>query len=58
VRVGDDGKVPVATQRLPINAPPRSHVIRCLHPDGDLYYLRHQPDPNAQPEVLLHCPVF
>jgi hypothetical protein len=58
VRVGEDGKVPVGTQRLPINAPPRSTVVRCLRPDGDIYYLRHAPNPKAKPVVLLHCPVF
>jgi hypothetical protein len=58
VRVGDDGKVPVGTQRQTVDAPPRSTVIRCLRPDGDLYYLRHAPDPKAQPVILLHCPVF
>jgi hypothetical protein len=58
VRVGDDGKVPVGSQRLSIEAAPRSTVIRCLRPDGDLYYLRHAPDPKTKPLVLLHCPVF
>jgi hypothetical protein len=58
VRVGDDGKVPVGAQRHPIDAPPRTTVIRCLRPDGDIYYLRHAPDPNTKPIVLLHCPVF
>ena len=58
VRVGDDGKVPVGTQRQSVNAPPRSTVVRCLRPDGDIYYLRQAPDPKAKPIVLLHCPVF
>jgi transposase InsO family protein len=58
VRVGDDGKVPVGLQRLSIAAPPRTTVIRCLRPDGDLFYLRHAPDPKATPVVLLHQPVF
>jgi hypothetical protein len=58
VRVGDDGKVPVGAQRHQIDAPPRSTVIRCLRPDGDIYYLRHAPDPDAKPVVRLHCPVF
>jgi hypothetical protein len=58
VRVGDDGKVPVGTQRQHLDAPPRTTVIRCLRPDGDIYYLRHAPDPSAKPMVLLHCPVF
>jgi hypothetical protein len=58
VRVGDDGKVPVHDQRHSIAAPPRSTVVRCLRPDGDLFYLHHAPDPKAKPLVLLHCPVF
>jgi hypothetical protein len=58
VRVGDDGKVPVGAQRQAVDAPPRATVIRCLRPDGDIYYLRHAPDPAAKPIVLLHCPVF
>jgi hypothetical protein len=58
VRVGDDGKVPVGAHRHAIAAPPRSTVIRCLRPDGDLYYLRQAPDPQTKPLVLLHVPVF
>ena len=58
IRVDDDGTVPVGTQRQSIDAPPRTTVIRCLRPDGDIYYLRHAPNPKAKPEVLLHCPVF
>ena len=58
VRVGDDGKVPVGTQRQSINAPPRSKVIRCLRPDGDIFFIQHAPNPKYKPLVLLHCPVF
>ena len=58
VRVGDDGTVPVGAQRQSIDAPPRSTVIRCLLPDGDIYYLRFAPDQKAKPIVLLHVPVF
>ena len=58
VRVGDDGKVPVGSHRQAIEAPPRSTVIRCLRPDGDIFYLRHTPNQKLKPEVLLHCPVF
>jgi hypothetical protein len=58
VRVGDDGKVPVGSQRLAIDAPPRSNVFRCLRPDGDIFFLRHAPDPQSTPVLLLHHPVF
>jgi hypothetical protein len=58
VRVGDDGKVPVGLHRQRLDAPPRSTVIRCLRPDGDIFYLRHAPEKEVHPIVLLHCPVF
>ncbi|MCX6927923.1 MAG: hypothetical protein NT154_32645, partial [Verrucomicrobia bacterium] len=58
VRVGDDGKVPVGPHRLAIAASPRSTVLPCLRPDGDIFYLRDTPDPKAKPIVLLHCPIF
>jgi hypothetical protein len=58
LRVGDDGKVPVGHLRAAIDAPPRSTVIRCQRPDGDIYFLRYAPDHQQQPVVLLHHPVF
>lgn len=58
VCVGADAKVPVGPVRHRIDAPPRSLVIRCLRPAGDILYLRHAPDNETKPIVLLHCPVF
>lgn len=58
VRVGDDGKVPVGSHRQTINAARRSKVIRCLRPDGDLYFLAQPPNQNAKPIILLHSPAF
>ena len=58
VRVDDQGNVPGDKQLHPIDAPPRSFVIRCKRFDGDLFYLRHAPDSLQKPQVLLHFPVF
>jgi hypothetical protein len=58
VRVGDDGKVPIGHLRASIDAPPRSTVLRCLRPDGDIYFLRSAPHPQKQPVILLHHPIF
>jgi hypothetical protein len=58
IAVGDDGKVPVGHLRYPIDAPPRSRVVRCLRLDGDTYFLRSKPVANTQPVVLLHVPPF
>lgn len=58
IRVGDDGKVPVGHLRCAIDAPPRSRVVRCLRPDGDLFFLRSGPKPDTLPVVLLNYPPF
>ena len=55
---GMDGKVPVGSQRQTIEAPPRSNVIRCFRPDGDIYHLRQAPDQKSKLIILLHCPAF
>jgi hypothetical protein len=46
----------VGTQRQSVNALRRSTVIGCWRPDGDIDCLRHAPDPNAKPIVLLIVP--
>ena len=57
--LGGGGKVPAGSQHQATDAPPRSTVIRCLRPDGDIDYLRHASNPKAKPLLLLlHCPVF
>jgi hypothetical protein len=53
IRVGDDGRVAVGTQRLSLDAPPRSKVIHCQHPNGDVTVLQQPPDPEKMPVVLL-----
>lgn len=54
VQVGDDGRVPVGSQRLTLDRPPRSKVIRCAHPNGDLSFLAAAPHRSAQPILLAH----
>ena len=54
----DPRKLAIAVRLRKEPTLPRSTVVRCLRPDGDLFYLHHAPDPKAQPLVLLHCPVF
>ena len=58
VRVGDDGKVPVRSLRLSVDAPPRSRLTRCLLPDGDIFFLKSPPSKTTLPLILLHSPVF
>ena len=53
LRVGDDGKVAIGSQRLFIDAPPRSKVLRCQHPNGDITVLKSPPEKTKLPVVLL-----
>ena len=54
ILVGPDGRVPIGTQRLRIQAPPRTRVVHCQLPNGDITILRHHPDHAAKPSILLH----
>jgi hypothetical protein len=56
VRVESDGRISIAGQRLRIDQPPGSRVIRCLHPNGDHSVLAALPDKKTLPRVLLHLP--
>lgn len=58
VQVGPDGRVPIGTQRLRVQAPPGSRVVHCLHPDGDISILAHEPDKACKPALLLKVSAF
>jgi hypothetical protein len=55
-RVDADGRIALAGQRLRIDKPPGTRVIRCLHPNGDHSVLAAPPNKNSLPLVLLHFP--
>jgi hypothetical protein len=55
-RVDPDGRIAIAGQRLRIERPPGSRVIRCLHPNGDHSILAGPPTKQERPILLLHCP--
>ena len=54
----DDGEAPIRNLRLSVDAPPRSRLIHCLLPDGDIFLLKSPPAKNSLPLILLHSPVF
>jgi len=58
IRVADDGKAPIRNLRLSVDAPPRSRLIHCLLPDGDIFLLKSPPSKNFHPVILLHSPIF
>jgi hypothetical protein len=55
-RVGPDGRIAIAAQRLRIEQPPRTLVTRCIHPNGDHSVLLAPPAKDKRPVLLLHCP--
>lgn len=55
-RVGPDGRIAIGAQRLRIDRPPGSRVIRCLHPNGDHSILAAPPVKGTTPVLLLHSP--
>ena len=52
IKVGSDGRVPIGTQRLRIEQPPKSKVVLCLHPSGHHSVLAAPPDPKQKPVLL------
>ena len=58
VRVADDGTVPMGVQRLRVDAPRDTRLVRCQHPDGSYTILKAHLDPAKRPEVLLRCGPF
>ena len=52
LRVGDDGRVAIGSQRLRIEKPPGAKVILCLHPSGHHSVLANAPAPQQKPSLL------
>lgn len=52
IRVGDDGRVPIGSQRIRLEIPPRSRVVLCSHPGGRQSVIANKPDPETRPLVL------
>ena len=55
-KVGSDGRISIGSQRLRIERPCGSSVLRCLHPNGDFSVLLHPPKHGQLPILLLHVP--
>ena len=52
ITVGDDGRVPIGTERLRLEKPPGTKVVLCHHPTGHHSVLAHAPDPQQKPALL------
>jgi hypothetical protein len=57
IKIGTDGRVPIGTQRLRVEAPPGSKVVLCLHPSGHYSVLAASPVATEKPLLLFtNCP--
>lgn len=52
IKVGSDGRVPIGTQRLRVQASPGTRVVLCHHTTGHHSVLAQPPAPNTPPLVL------
>jgi hypothetical protein len=52
IRIGDDGRVPIGSQRIRLEIPPRSRVVLCTHPSGHQSVIARKPDTETRPLVL------
>jgi hypothetical protein len=52
IKVAADGRVPIGSQWLRVQAAPGSKVILCHHPSGHHSVLAQQPDPETKPCIL------
>ena len=55
-RVEPDGRIAFGGQRLRIDKPPGTKIVRCLHPNGDHSILAAPPTKQSRPVLLLHSP--
>lgn len=52
IKVADDGRVAIGTQRLRVEAAPKTQLFLCHHPSGHHSVLAAQPDPKSKPQIL------
>jgi hypothetical protein len=52
IKVGPDGRVPIGSQFLRVDAAPGAKVILCHHPTGHHSVLAAAPAPNSKPVIL------
>jgi hypothetical protein len=52
IKVGSDGRVPIGSERLRVEAAPGAKVILCSHPSGHFSVLLKEPTVEATPRLL------
>ena len=52
IKVGSDGRVPIGSERLRVEATPGSKVVHCSHPSGHFSVLLKEPNQETTPHLL------
>jgi len=52
IKVGSDGRVPIGSQRMRVEASPSTKVVHCIHPTGHISVLLKEPHPESTPRLL------
>jgi len=52
IQVGDDGRIPIGTQRIRLEIPPRTRLVLCQHPGGYQSVIAKRPTKNERPVIL------
>ena len=52
-KVGPDGCVPIGRERLRVGVATGTRVTHCLHPNGTISILAHEPKTGEHPTLLL-----
>jgi hypothetical protein len=52
IKVGSDGRVPVGSERLRVEAAPGTKVVHCTHPTSHFSILLQAPNPENTPRLL------
>lgn len=53
IKVGPDGRVPIGHERLRVGVAAGTRVLHCLHPNGTISILAHEPKTGERPALLL-----
>ena len=52
LKVGSDGRIPIGSDRLRVEAAPGTKVVLCLHPTSHYSVLLKEPAPESTPQLL------
>lgn len=56
VTVGEDGRIPIGTQRIRVELPPNQRLVKCCLPSGEITVIKEPPNADKLPIIILNYP--